>query len=360
MKTREKSRITIKDVANAAGVSIATVHCALSGKPGVGDETRMRVEQVAHQLEYRPNALASSLRSKTRQVAVAFPGPSGDNLLYFSRLWEGYRTFMSTVSDFGINMIEVPYYTSENSQSKELFAVANQTNLDGVITFGNMDIQTQQLVSRFSAGGVPVILVGGGIDQPGVLCSVQPHYILAGKMMAELLVRQIPEDGAILVCAGDVILPTHYLVVQGMEMYLNENGYKNPLKKLYGSKDKETDYDRIVHAIEETENLSACVSVHARASVLLGNALLKTGKAGKIPAIGSDIFSENTQFLKDGVFSNLLHKNPFYQAYVATKCMTDLLLYDIRPIMTEIYTNSEIIFKSTLPMYENATQGLIL
>ena len=33
-------RITIKDIAERAGVSIGSVHCALYGKPGVGDATR--------------------------------------------------------------------------------------------------------------------------------------------------------------------------------------------------------------------------------------------------------------------------------------------------------------------------------
>ena len=36
-------RITIKDIAERAGVSIGSVHCALYGKPGVGDATRERI-----------------------------------------------------------------------------------------------------------------------------------------------------------------------------------------------------------------------------------------------------------------------------------------------------------------------------
>ena len=46
---------TIKDVARAAKVSVGTASMALNGKPGVNEETRERVLQIARQLNYKPN-----------------------------------------------------------------------------------------------------------------------------------------------------------------------------------------------------------------------------------------------------------------------------------------------------------------
>ncbi|MDO3384751.1 LacI family DNA-binding transcriptional regulator [Gilvimarinus sp. SDUM040013] len=53
--------ITIKDIANAAGVSHATVSRVINNGPKVGDETRKRVKQVMQELGYRPNANARAL-----------------------------------------------------------------------------------------------------------------------------------------------------------------------------------------------------------------------------------------------------------------------------------------------------------
>ena len=61
--TRER-RVSIKDVAAAAGVSATTVSDALSGKGRLPAETRVRVSQIAEGLGYRPNALARGLRSQ--------------------------------------------------------------------------------------------------------------------------------------------------------------------------------------------------------------------------------------------------------------------------------------------------------
>jgi LacI family transcriptional regulator, galactose operon repressor len=53
---------TIKDVAAAAGVGVATVSRVLSGSGSVSPGTRERVLRVARELEYRPSALGRSLK----------------------------------------------------------------------------------------------------------------------------------------------------------------------------------------------------------------------------------------------------------------------------------------------------------
>lgn len=60
-----QSRVTIKDVAAEAGVSITTVSHVLNDVPGkrVNPNTRTRVRETAARLGYTPNALARSLRT---------------------------------------------------------------------------------------------------------------------------------------------------------------------------------------------------------------------------------------------------------------------------------------------------------
>ncbi len=56
-----KKRVTIKDVAQAAGVSTQTVSRVMNKFSYVSEETRQRVEAVVEQLGYRPSTLARSL-----------------------------------------------------------------------------------------------------------------------------------------------------------------------------------------------------------------------------------------------------------------------------------------------------------
>jgi LacI family transcriptional regulator len=55
-------RITIREVAQRAGVAISSVSRVLSKHPHVSDELRIRVEAAAQALGYRPNYVAHSLR----------------------------------------------------------------------------------------------------------------------------------------------------------------------------------------------------------------------------------------------------------------------------------------------------------
>ncbi|MFQ5873411.1 MAG: LacI family DNA-binding transcriptional regulator [Dehalococcoidia bacterium] len=64
-------RVTIQDVAAAAGVSYQTVSRVINDKPDVADETRHRVWQVIEELGYQPSAIARSLVLKrTRTLGL--------------------------------------------------------------------------------------------------------------------------------------------------------------------------------------------------------------------------------------------------------------------------------------------------
>ena len=54
--------ITLKDVAREAGVSIATVSCALSGKKAVRPETYTKIMDAVEKLKYIPNYSARNLK----------------------------------------------------------------------------------------------------------------------------------------------------------------------------------------------------------------------------------------------------------------------------------------------------------
>ena len=64
-------RITLKDVAALAGVSIKTASRALAGEAGVNAQTLATIKAAAQKLDYRPNRLAQQLRGGHATHAMA-------------------------------------------------------------------------------------------------------------------------------------------------------------------------------------------------------------------------------------------------------------------------------------------------
>jgi DNA-binding LacI/PurR family transcriptional regulator len=68
---------TIKQVAQRAGVSTATVSYVLNGTGTVTDETRRRVMDAVADLHYEPRHAARSLRGRSHTIGITLPGPAG-------------------------------------------------------------------------------------------------------------------------------------------------------------------------------------------------------------------------------------------------------------------------------------------
>ena len=63
--------VTIYDIAREAGVSAATVSRVLTGKAKVSEGKREKIERLIREYDYKPNALARSLReTKSRVIGM--------------------------------------------------------------------------------------------------------------------------------------------------------------------------------------------------------------------------------------------------------------------------------------------------
>lgn len=101
-------RVTIFDVADAAGVSITTVSHVFSGNRRVAAETRDRVEAVARTLGYRPRATAQALaQGRTNTLALQI-SISGESLVLNPFLTSLLAALSLSAIDRGFSFVYVP------------------------------------------------------------------------------------------------------------------------------------------------------------------------------------------------------------------------------------------------------------
>lgn len=88
--------VSMKEVAELAGVSVATVSRALSGKENVREEVKEKIFHVIDELHYTPNMLGRNLRkSSTKMILALVPSVSNP---FYSRIVRGIEDVLSKKS----------------------------------------------------------------------------------------------------------------------------------------------------------------------------------------------------------------------------------------------------------------------
>ncbi len=130
MTSGENRRTRIEDVAEAAGVSVATVSRALRGLPNVAAGTRLRVKQIAEKLQYRPDPNASRLATgRSGAIGLAVPV---FNAWYFSEVVAGAE---AVLTDAGYDVI-ISSIQSHEQRTLFVSRSADQRCCEGIIMVG--------------------------------------------------------------------------------------------------------------------------------------------------------------------------------------------------------------------------------
>ena len=86
--------VSMKDIAQRCGVSVATVSKALNGQPDIGPETRERIRQAAEEMGYVTNSAARALKAnRTYNIGILFVDEQNSGLSheYFSSVLESLK-----------------------------------------------------------------------------------------------------------------------------------------------------------------------------------------------------------------------------------------------------------------------------
>ncbi len=170
--------ITIKDVADAAGVSTATVSRALRGLPNVDSTTRDRIQRIAAELDYVISPSASRLASgRTGSIAVITPYIAR---WFFSTVLSGVE---SVLQGAGMDLLLMSVSTPEG-QHRLPPAPRLRRRVDGVLVIA-LPPQDPQLHEVLGLG-MPTSLIG--VTIPGVP-SVTIDDVAAGRIAGQHLIN---------------------------------------------------------------------------------------------------------------------------------------------------------------------------
>ncbi|MBE5865722.1 MAG: LacI family transcriptional regulator [Lachnospiraceae bacterium] len=157
--------MTIYDISEKAGVSIATVSRVLNGSNSVSDKTRQKVLDVIEQCGYTPNAFARGLGLNTMKTIGIMCADSSD--LYLAKAI--YHMEQKLRSKGYNSILSCSGYEPE-AKANSMNLLINQ-KVDGVILLGSNFIHEQDEDNRYiveAAGQLPIMLLNAALDAPNI------------------------------------------------------------------------------------------------------------------------------------------------------------------------------------------------
>lgn len=146
---RDRPAVTLREVAERAGVSMITVSRALHTPQRVSERTRERVQEAVSALGYVPNLIAGGLRSARSHVVTALvPTLTGP---LFAEMVQALTDALE-LRGFQVMVGQVGY---AHSREDELLRAIVGRRPDGIVVTGVM--HSPEARRMLSASGIPVV-----------------------------------------------------------------------------------------------------------------------------------------------------------------------------------------------------------
>lgn len=144
--------ITIKDIARELGVSVSTVSRALQNHPDISERTKELVRDCAHKMNYKPNMMASNLRtSKNTTIGVVIPEL---NHHFFASVLDGIE---QTANEAGYNVLICQSSESVEKEEQNVQMLLNGRVAGMLVGVSKQTIRLNHLQEVID-NGVPLVL----------------------------------------------------------------------------------------------------------------------------------------------------------------------------------------------------------
>lgn len=340
--------VTLKQIAELAGVSVGTVDRALHNRGRIDPQVASRIKQMAKELNYHPNTVAKSLsiRKKNLKISIIFHIESHN--AFFDDVTCGILKCKEEIVDFGISVDIKP---CPDFDAKAQYELINQSLEEGASAIVIVPINHSLIKERLNKlykQQFPIVFLTNIIDETDYLSFVGCNYTLSGKITAGLLNLIQPVSANLLLFSPSFQMLGH---VQRM------NGLKDVLKRSYPHIDLEDviemtgndirDYhltQKALKAFPDTD-LFVCPGAYSSGNL---QAIQELGYFKKSRIICYDYTPDIGKEILDRNITASIVQQPQLQGYTAVKTLFEFLTSGKPPALKDQYIQTRIILKENL------------
>lgn len=321
-----KSRYTIKDVAEMAEVSRATVDRVIHGRGTVSPNTYIKIKRILDKINFQPNLIAQTLKKgELYKLALLIPDHTDD--AYWERVFHGFDDALSEYSFIGIR-VEKYMFTLNDKESFSMNArEILKGGYHGVVTAPVFFHEATEFFKECEAINLPYVTFNTHIKESKALCHIGQDLIQSGKTAASLLYHVTDSEQKMLV----IHILEDYEIARHVKE--KEDGFREYFSALGFSENK-----IIVQRINNTQEIEKKLIDTLESNPSIGGIFVSTSKVYYVAAIlkahnlnikllGYDLIDRNITHLNQGTIHYLIYQNPRFQANQAFSFLVDYLVF---------------------------------
>lgn len=315
--------VTLQDLAQALGLSTATVHRALYDHDSVRPATKARVRQVAKSLGYRPNLAARFLKSN-RGFRI-----SVNTLQGTTSFWDEVRAGIADEAhSLSVQNVDLEFrtYPRLGEGEEEAFGAAMEANVDGIITFPTRPQALLQWMRRTPKSRVPVICVATDAPGSGRHAVVSVDTMVSGSLAADLLGKFLQGAGKVAVTLSAMGIQEHAEKCHAFESTLRSLYPQMHLVETIEEHDVESEaYDKCQRLFRAHPDLAG-MYVTTEASIPVLEAARDAQMLDRLTVITTDLFPALVPEIRSGAVEATIYQRPRTQGRMAFRLLQEFLV----------------------------------
>jgi LacI family transcriptional regulator len=312
------ARAKIEDVAEKAGVSVATVDRVLNARAAVRPHNAKRVEAAIRALNYHPDRLAARL-AKGREYRFAFVLPSGSNE-FMRGLAQEIR---SNALHLEAGRIEADILHVDVFDPAALAATLRDIKgYDGIAVVALDHPQVREAINQHTSSGTPVVTLVSDVP-----ASARAHFVgidnsAAGRTAATLMGRYLgARQGKVGIIAGALALRDHAERSFGFGQVMGSEYPHLTLLPVMEARDDATRTRAVtMQLLESHADLVGIYNLGAGTEGIV-EALSALGRGSDVTVIAHELNAMSRRALMDGVVDVIIAQNTGHQARSAMRVL---------------------------------------
>jgi len=336
--------MTLKEIADLAGVSRGTVDRVLNNRGNVKPETELHVRQILEEVQYRPNKAGRALAAIRNPVKIGVILASEGNP-FFKEVLRGISAAGEELKDFGVEIVLKSTKGYDVEQQLALMQELADMGIDGLALAPINDPRIVQEINRFVGSRITVVSLNQDISGSLRACYVGSDYYKCGNIAAGLI-GKLDAQARVAILTGTMKMMGHKQRVNGFQKTLREN---YPQAKVVAIEenydDEQTSYEAVQKILREHQDTTAFF-FSAAGTVGGIRALQAAGK--KVITVTVDTTVEILEFLQDGWIDATIGQQPYLQGYEAVKILYESLVNGEKISREFVLVKNEIFIRESI------------